>query len=207
MLVMSPRIPPCGLQVRDDVTFGEDCQALDQLGCQVAAPGPDERGMEFAVADCDLAELGGRRTVETLKRIEHLGPVLVVCHGRSEGRRIRLDLQAKIVDFVELARRHRPDEIAAVRLAGEQSVLLQARQRFAQRNLADAQLVGERVLPDRLVVSELSSDDLLADNLEYLIGQRLDDDGHGVRAPSDGVRFIEPGNLSRRGLPDQSKWC
>jgi hypothetical protein len=43
--------------------------------------------------------------------------------------------------------------------------------------------------------------------LEYLVGERLDDDGHGKCVPSEGVRFIEPGNLSRRGLPDQSRWC
>lgn len=183
MLMMGTRIAPRRLQVRDDITFSEDRQAFDQLGRQIAAAGSDERGMEFAIADCDLAQLRGGRPVETSKRIEHMRAILVVCHGRGEGRSVRFDFQAKIVDFVELARRHRPDDIAAVRLAGEQSVLLQARQRFTQRNLADAQLIGERVLADRLIVTKLSSDDLLADNLEYLIGQRLDDDGHGSAGP------------------------
>ena len=207
MLMMGPRITPRRLQVGNHIAFSEDRQAFDQLGCQIAATGPDERSVEFAIADCDLAELGAGRPVETLKRVERMGAVLVARHGRGERRSVRFDFQAKIVDFVELAGRHRPDGIAAVRLAGEQSVLLQTRQRFAQRNLADAQLTGKRVLADRLVVAKLSGDDLLADNLEYLIGQRPDDDGHRARVPSDGVRFIGPGNLSRRGPPDQSRSC
>ena len=131
MLMMSARIATCRLKMRDDIALSEDRQALHKLRRQIAAAGPDQCCVELAITDGDLPQLGSCRAVEPLKRIEHVRAIIVRRHGRCERRCVRLDLEAKIVDLVELTSRHRPDDVAAVRLAGEQPVLLEARQGFA----------------------------------------------------------------------------
>ena len=207
MFAMRARVASGGLQVRDHIALGKDRQPLNQLGCKIAPAGADERRVKLAIADCDLAEIAGCGAVETFEGGGRFCAVLVGGSGRGERRGIRLDLQAEVVDLVELGRRHRPDEIAAVSLAGEQPVLLEPRQRFAQRYLADPELIGERVLADWGILWQSPGDDLLANDFEDLVGQGSDDNAHGRSVPSEAVRFIGPGNLSRRGLPDQSRWC
>lgn len=114
MLVMSPGVATGGLEVRNDIALGKDRQPLDELRGQLAAAGLNQSGVEFAIADRDLAQLGGCCTVETLKRIEHRPPVFIGRNRRGECRCVGFDLEPKIVDLVELGRRHRPHDVSAV---------------------------------------------------------------------------------------------
>src|SRR3546814_8236714 len=60
----------------------------------------------------------------------------------------------------------------------DQPLQLEPRQRLAQRNFADPQLLGQRILTDRAVRRHPPRQDAVADQIDELIGQRLDDQRH-----------------------------
>lgn len=84
-------------------------------------------------------------------------------------RRVRFEFQAQRVDFFGLFRRHRPHEKAAIGMQHDQAILLQARQCFPQRNFADSQFGGVRVLPDRQLRADGSRQNEVAHDLDQSI--------------------------------------
>src|SRR3546814_20077310 len=54
----------------------------------------------------------------------------------------------------------------------DQPLQLEPRQRLAQRNIADPQLLGQRILTERAVRRHPPRQDAVADQIDELIGQR-----------------------------------
>ena len=183
VLVMGPRIAPRRLEMRNDIAFGKNREAFDELRCQLPPARTNERSVKFAVPDRNLAEVARSCPVEPLECLFDQLAVLVRCDARGIASGVGLDLQTQVVNVVELIGRHRADDVAAVRLTGEEPILLEPCERFTQGNFADAELACERVLPDRRVLGQLAGDDLLAHNLENLIGKGSNYDAHGDGIP------------------------
>jgi hypothetical protein len=99
--------------------------------------------------------------VECVERIA--GRLMIGCGGEQAGlgRGIRFEFQAQGENFLRLLRRHRPHEKAAIRLGEHQPVLLEPRQCFAERNLADLEFGRERVLADGEVRLDCAGKDVV----------------------------------------------
>ena len=162
----------------DDVTLRQHLQPFDQLEGQRGPQRPDERKVKGAVLKCDIVQRLVRRHVERVQRLARRRLVHRRRHPAGARGGIGFDRQAKLVNLLRLARPQRADEEAAIGLAGQQPFLLQPCQRLAQRNFADAQLVGQRVLPDRLLLGQVAADDAFANDRENLFGQGANDKAH-----------------------------
>src|SRR3546814_14070209 len=93
-------------------------------------------------------------------------------------------------DFLGLVGIEPAHEEPTVHMRLDQPLQLEPRQRLAQRNFADPQLLGQRILTDRAVRRHPPRPDAVADQIDELIGQRLDDQRPARIMSSSGGRRV-----------------
>ena len=80
---------------------------------------------------------------------------------------------AQVEDLLDLLERQARDDRAAVRVEGDEAFGLELAERLADRDAAHAQLVGERVLSQRLALDVVAVEDAVADRVERHAGDGL----------------------------------
>ena len=175
MLVDGALVAAGRLQMLADIALRQDVEPLDdaerdRLGCR-----SDEGEMEGAVEGADAFAMGVGDAVERFQRLAGDRLLIFLRPLGGQRHRLRLQLQPQGVDLLRLLGREGADEEASVRLGSDQPLLLEPRQRLAQRDLADAQLGGQRVLADGKVGADFAGKDAVAHQLDELVGQIADD--------------------------------
>ena len=99
----------------------------------------------------------------------------------ARAKEIALDLRAQLEQLLDLLERQTRDDRAAMRIERHEPFGLELTQRLAHGNAAHAELVGERVLPQRLAFGIVAAQDALAQRFDRHAGDRLPLDGHGRR--------------------------
>jgi len=108
----------------------------------------------------------------------------------------------QLIDLVEGKRR---DDGAAVWAEADEPLGFELSQGLANWNSAHAELVGERVLAQRLTVREISAEDALAEGFDRHAGDRLASDGdrHARARWREAMRRINVRN-SPKGHPSST---
>src|SRR5215510_9368990 len=126
-------------------------QLLKHAHGEVALCWRVQRRVEVPVERTPARGLSGAQRV--LELVEDLGRALQLlgAHLRDgAAQQVALDFSAKFEQFVDFVERQARNDRSAVRVERDESLGLELAKRFANRDAADAELVGEGVLAQRL---------------------------------------------------------
>jgi hypothetical protein len=128
-----------------DVVAG---RLLDHLVKLVVGASPPDCLVAAAAASLARLDRSGQAFAELFLRFVQPVELVVADPCCGELGRKRLELRTHFVCLADLARRQSPDERAAMRLELDEPARLELPQRLADRCPADAELGGERALPE-----------------------------------------------------------
>ena len=148
MLRDGAHFSPRRFEVLSHVALSQHVKTFDQLRRYAVFVGADEGQVKRAMAAHAIESVCIGFILE--KAEQQLGFGARGVSGTQTGFNcgIRLDLQAQRENLLGVDEGQCRHEVAAIGMGLQQPLLFQSGERFTQRDLADAELFGKRILPD-----------------------------------------------------------
>jgi hypothetical protein len=137
--------------------------------------------VDLDVATQELASVmdPGLEPGDVLGQLREVGPAGIGGGARRPGGRERFEFHADLGDVGEIGDVDRGREGAAPGVGDDETIALQPLQRFAYGSASGAELLGERVVVQRLPRPDVEHDQAVPDPLVRPVGERRRHTGRG----------------------------